>query len=138
MTTANIISILAALVYLALVGLALAAAARIGGRLFDLSVLTFRRLIGVGMVQAAVAGVCLVVVSQVLQFSIALGLGLTMALVLLVGLGERRRSMRTARKRALKPWGLSCIFQLTFVIPAAVFLSLLLPVLLNFLFQPVT
>ena len=105
MTTANIISILAALVYLALVGLALASAAWIGGRLFDLSVLTFRRLIGVGMVQAAVAGVCLVVVSQVLQFSIALGLGLTVALVLLVGLGEMRRAMRTTWKQALKPWG---------------------------------
>jgi hypothetical protein len=137
MTTANIISVLAALVYLALVGLALAASAWIGGRLFDLGALSFRRFIGVGMVQAAVAGICLEIVSQVLQLSIALGLGLTVVLVLLVGLGEMRRAMRTTWKQALKPWGLASIFQVVFAFPTAVFLSALLPAILNLLFPPV-
>ena len=137
MTTVNIIAILAALVYLALVGLALAAVAWIGGRLFDISDLTFRRLIRMGMVQAAVAGVCLVFVSQIVLFSVALGAGLTVAAVLLVGMGELRRALRTTWKQTLKPWGLVCIFQVVFGIPIAVLLSSLLPVLLNFLFPPV-
>ena len=56
MDPVTIISIAAALVYLALLGVALAAAAWIGGRLFRQSELTFRRLLPVGLVQGLVAG----------------------------------------------------------------------------------
>ena len=137
MTIVTVISIVASLVYLALFGLALAAAAWLGGRLFRMSALTFRRLLPVGLVQALVAGFSLLMVSQVLQLSIITGFIVTLALVLLIGLGELRLTLGSTWKGTFKPWGLASVFQVVLGIPSALLLSMLLPAVLNLLFPPV-
>ena len=137
MDPVTIISIAAALVYLALLGVALAAAAWIGGRLFRQSELTFRRLLPVGLVQGLVAGFSLLIVSQVLKLSPFTGILITVVLVLLIGLGELRLTLRTSWKAVLKPWGVMAIYQVVLGIPAALLFSLLLPVILNALVPPV-
>lgn len=137
MTPAVIITIVAAIVYLALLGLALAGAAWIGGRLFRMSALSFRHLLPIGLVQALVVAFSLLVVAQVLQLSPLATVLVTVVLVLLISLGELRLTLRSTWKRTFKPWGVASIFQVVLGIPSALLLSLLLPTVLNLLFPPV-
>ena len=137
MDPVTIISIVAGLVYLALLGLALAASAWIGGRLFRQRALTFQRLLPVGLVQGLVAGFSLLIVSQVLKLSPFVGILITLVLVLLIGLGELRLTLRYAWKEIFKPWGVMAVFQVVLGVPTGIFLSWLLPVVLNVLFPPV-
>jgi hypothetical protein len=134
---AAIISIVGALVYLALLGLALTTAGWIGGRLFRLRELTFGRLLPVGLLQALVAGFSLLIVAQVLQLSPFAGTIITVVLVLLIGLGELRLTLRYNWKAVFKPWGVMAIFQVVLGIPAALLFSLLVPAVMNLLFPAV-
>ena len=135
MSTANaIIMIVAALAYLALLGLALAAAGWIGGRLLGVKELSFRRMLPIGLLQGLVTGFCLLVIAQALQLSPVAGILITVLAVLLVGLGEIKLTTRSTWKAAFKPWGVAAIFQLVLGLPSALLLSPLLAAALNLLF----
>jgi hypothetical protein len=132
-----IVSIIAALVFLVLWGLALAAAAWIGGRLFSMDELKFKRMLPIGLLQSLVGGFALLVVAQVLQLSPLAGLIITVVLVVAIGLGELKLTLRGTWKEALKPWAVASFFQVALGIPSALLLSTLLALALNLLFPPV-